>query len=54
MGLDENLELILDIHEFLRPTTGLGLESFEPFGAAWEGDFGASVLARLPRCGRGR
>lgn len=44
-GLDENLELILDIHEFLRPRTGLCLESFEPLGAAWEGDFGPSVLA---------
>lgn len=45
LTLDENLELMLDIQEFLRPIPGLDLESFEAFGVAWDGDADSSMLA---------
>lgn len=54
LELEENFELMLDIHEFLRPGERLGLESLEPFGAACADDAGFSVLSRVGRCGRGR
>lgn len=51
--LEENLELILDIHEFRRPSEseGVGFGSFVPLGAACAGAEGASlsVFARIGR-----
>ena len=51
--LEENLELILDIHEFRRPSesAGLGFGSLVPLGVACTGVEGASlsVFARVGR-----